>query len=110
MHAHSKSKPHDGSGSSSESLCSSVRKHSSKVLPNFNYQMFEQGQSPTDLKPGVRKGLSQTATTLTSKSVGDATSACLATMDSERITNPKAYETMFAVPASSKFGGLKKRS
>lgn len=72
--------------------------------------MFEHGQSPTDSKPGVRRGLSQTATTLTAKSVGDATAACLATMDSERITNPKAYETMFAVPAASKFGGLKKRS
>ena len=30
--------------------------------------------------------------------------------DFERIQNPKAYETMFAVPVASKFGGIKRKS
>ena len=30
--------------------------------------------------------------------------------DFERIQNPKAFETMFAVPVASKFGGIKRKS
>jgi hypothetical protein len=50
------------------------------------------------------------AASLTNKAVDLATSGCLIDQESERITNTKAYETMFTVAPTSKFGGLKKRS
>jgi len=43
-------------------------------------------------------------------SINQATSECVSNLESERINNPKSYETMFAIPVASKFGGLKKRS
>ena len=85
------------------------KKSSSKVLPNFDFQMTE--LKGLDSKPSARRtpssSISQTFTTM---SINQATSESVSNLESERITNPKSFETMFAVPVSSKFGGLKKRS
>lgn len=60
------------------------------------------------MKPSM---LRKSSKTLALKKVDLATSGCIdGSLESERITNPKAYETMFAVAQSSKFGGMKKRS
>lgn len=101
--------PSSGKDNSSFNVFSNVRKHSSKILPNFNYQMYDQGQG-NEAKPSCRHIASSSSAILNSKSVDLASSACLGSLEAERIANPKAYETMFAVPTSSKFGGLKKRS
>ena len=64
-----------------------------------------------DSKPCARRiPSSSMSQTLTTMSINQATSECVSNLESERISNPKSYETMFAIPVSSKFGGLKKRS
>lgn len=84
----------------------SVKKHSSKILPNFS--MYDQSATQQAHKSSQRR---QSSAVLTSKNVDLAASGCFdGSLESERITNPKAYETMFAVAQSSKFGGMKKRS
>ena len=90
---------------SSSAVANHVRKQNSKSVSGFNYATLYEGEQQLPCKR-----IASNSGALNSKSLETASAAVLGSLDSERISNPRAFENSFTVQTSSKFGNLKKKS
>ena len=100
---------------SPQPLFHNVKKNIVRTVPNFdcfNYdqQLSRQSTSTSEGSPVVRKRSSGMSCAAKDKRIKKVTPDFIEKQGSERIANVNACDVLFAMPKSSKFGGLKKRS
>ena len=101
---------------SPQPLFHNVKKNIVRTVPNFdcfNYdQQLGRGSSTSTCEgsPVVRKRSSGMSCAAKDKHIKKVTPDFIEKQGSERIANVNACDVLFAMPKSSKFGGLKKRS